>query len=67
MLLSINDVALITTLSKSYVRRAVIKGTFPLPVRLLEKRLAWHDHEVEDWILARRPESARHCGHGVPA
>ncbi|WP_417467804.1 helix-turn-helix transcriptional regulator [Maricaulis sp.] len=67
MLLSINDVACTTTLSKSSIRRSVRNGTFPAPVRLLEKRLAWHDHEVEDWILARPPESARHCGAGVPA
>lgn len=50
MLLSINDVSSLTTLSKTSIRRSVSSGAFPKPVRLLERRQAWLENDIYDWL-----------------
>ncbi|WP_417496104.1 helix-turn-helix transcriptional regulator [Maricaulis sp.] len=50
MLLSIGDVSSITTLSRTSIRRSVSSGRFPKPVRLLERRQAWLENDIYDWL-----------------
>ena len=39
--------------SKSQLYRKIKEGSFPAPARLGEKRVAWPENEIDDWINAR--------------
>ena len=38
--------------SRAQIYRKIKDGSFPTPVRLGEKRIAWLGHEIDDWIKA---------------
>lgn len=43
-------------LSKARIYAGIAAGTFPKPVALGERAVAWPEHEVDDWIQARIAE-----------
>lgn len=45
-------------ISRSKLYANVKAGTFPAPISLGARAVAWLEHEVEDWILGR-VEAAR--------
>jgi prophage regulatory protein len=47
------DVIEHTTLSKSVLRRLMLRDEFPHPVKLAPNRVAWVRSEVEAWVDAR--------------
>jgi prophage regulatory protein len=51
-LLRIEEVLARVPLSKSSLLRQVACGTFPRPIRVGERRIAWVDVEVEAWKSA---------------
>ena len=53
ILLSINDVCRMTSLSRSAINQARDRGAFPLAVKLGEKRIAFVRAEVAEWIDQR--------------
>ena len=48
------DVIEETTLSKSVLRRKMLRDEFPKPVKLSPNRVAWVRSEVEAWKEARK-------------
>jgi predicted DNA-binding transcriptional regulator AlpA len=40
-------------ISRDEVRREVLAGTFPLPVRIGSRSLAWYVDEIQEWIASR--------------
>lgn len=49
-LIKLKDVIDMTSLSKATVYRQVNNGTFPSPIRLGPRAVAWVMDEIEDWI-----------------
>jgi prophage regulatory protein len=49
-LLRINDVAALTTLSKSCVNLWVAQGKFPKPIALSATLKVWRSSDLSDWI-----------------
>ncbi|WP_437884441.1 helix-turn-helix transcriptional regulator [Pseudomonas sp. LRF_L74] len=45
-----------TGLARSTIYKYIGEGTFPKPVSLGERCVAWVESEVQDWILARIEE-----------
>lgn len=45
-----------TGLTRSALYAAVRAGTFPNPVRIGPKAVAWPDHEIDAWIANRIAE-----------
>ena len=33
-----------------HIRRKVKDGTFPAPIRLSERRIAWIEEEIDEWL-----------------
>ncbi|BCO08799.1 hypothetical protein GF1_11750 [Desulfolithobacter dissulfuricans] len=52
-LLKIKDVERITALKKSAIYQGIHEGTFPEPVRLSKRSVAWRSDELETWIESR--------------
>ncbi|MBI1191413.1 MAG: AlpA family phage regulatory protein [Tepidisphaera sp.] len=50
------DVIEETTLSKSVLRRLMLRDEFPRPVKLAPNRVAWVRSEVEAWMDAKKRE-----------
>ena len=50
------EVERLTRLSKASIYRKMRTGTFPLPLKLGERAVAWRAEEIYDWI-ASRPRS----------
>lgn len=50
------DVIEETTLSKSVLRRLMLRDEFPRPVKLAPNRVAWVRTEVEAWKEAKKLE-----------
>ena len=42
-----------TGLSRSSIYQAILDGTFPKPVKLGPKSVAWPSNEIDAWIQAR--------------
>ncbi len=42
--------------SRDHLRRLVKAGTFPAPVPLSDKRIAWVESEVDQWVDQRIAE-----------
>jgi prophage regulatory protein len=42
-----------TGLSGSTIYLEISKGTFPKPIKLGAKSVAWLDHEIDEWLKAR--------------
>jgi prophage regulatory protein len=49
----LREVLDVTGLSRAAIYRALAAGTFPLPVRIGARAIAWHGREIEEWIAAR--------------
>ena len=49
-LLSIREVVLRTSLSRTEIYRRIRVGEFPTQVRLGLRRVAWHERAVDAWI-----------------
>ena len=47
-----------TGLSRSTIYGALLKGTFPAPIRLSARSVGWLADDVESWISSR-PRKAR--------
>lgn len=52
-LLSMNQVVKLTTLSRTMINKYRIAGNFPEAVAIGEKRIAFVESEVREWILER--------------
>lgn len=50
------DVESLTGLSRSSIYQKIADGTFPAPVRLSERAVAWRAEDIAEWIAAR-PET----------
>lgn len=53
MILRRRDVERLTGLSKASIYRKMRAGTFPLPLKLGERAVAWRADEIHDWITSR--------------
>lgn len=42
-----------TGLARSTIYDQMEKGTFPRPIRIGERAVAWRDSDIEDWIASR--------------
>lgn len=58
-LLRRREVELKTGKSRSAIYDGVSKGTFPAPVPIGDKSVAWLEEEVDSWIAARLAERNR--------
>ena len=47
------DVERLTRLNWASIYRKMRSGTFPLPVKLGERAVAWRAAEIHDWIASR--------------
>lgn len=53
-LLKLKIVISMTSLSKASIYRQVNAGTFPAPIRIGPRSVAWLVSEIESWIEERR-------------
>lgn len=51
--LRINEVRERIGLGRTSIYKMVNEGTFPKPVRVLGKKVAWIDSEVDEWMMQR--------------
>ena len=56
MLLSVEEVAALTRLSKPTIYKLVKRGDFPRQLRLCANKVAWLQIEIIEWIEARSQE-----------
>lgn len=49
-LLSLKQVLEVTSLSRSGVYLKLSEGTFPKPIHLGVRRIAWRRSDIQDWI-----------------
>lgn len=52
-LLQQKNVTQVTSCSRATIYRGVRAGTFPAPVRITERRVAWRESDVQAWIKSR--------------
>lgn len=52
-LLTIEEVAVRTRLSKPTIYKLIRQGDFPHQLRLCANKVAWLEREVSDWVAAR--------------
>lgn len=52
-LLTIEEVAALTRLSKPTIYKLVRRGEFPQQLRLCANKVAWLEREVIEWVAAR--------------
>jgi len=43
-----------TGLKKTSIYKLIKDGTFPAPVRLTDRAVGWHEHEVNNWLSGRQ-------------
>jgi prophage regulatory protein len=48
--LSANEVSIMTSFSKTHLRRLALQGKFPMPIQLSEGRNGWLEEDVKAWI-----------------
>ncbi|XVJ70355.1 MAG: AlpA family phage regulatory protein [Rhizobacter sp.] len=53
LLLRLSEVMRRTGLGKSSIYAGAKSGTFPSPVQIGGRAVAWHEHEIDAWIDAR--------------
>lgn len=58
-MLDMKAVIRVTGLSKSTVKRMVLEGRFPKPVRLSVRRLGWPAREVKAWLNALNDQRSK--------
>jgi prophage regulatory protein len=49
-LLGIRELVLATTLSKPTIYRKMKEGTFPYPIKLGGRRVAWRESDIAEWL-----------------
>ena len=49
-LLKAQDVADLTSMSRSHLHRLARDGNFPKPIKIGENRSAWLESDVQEWI-----------------
>ena len=47
------DVERLTLLSKASIYRLMQMGTFPMPLKLGQRAVAWRADEIHEWIASR--------------
>jgi prophage regulatory protein len=47
-----------TTLDRITIWRKVRDGSFPQPIKISERRIAWREADVEAWITSCAPPAA---------
>ncbi len=52
-LVAINRVRELTSLGKSTIYRLIADNKFPRPVKLTERRVAWRETDLRDWLDGR--------------
>lgn len=52
-LIKLKDVMDITGLGRSTIYKYITEATFPKPVSLGKKSVAWVESEVQEWIMER--------------
>jgi len=55
-LLPQRSVTQVTSCSRTTIYRGVRAGTFPAPIRITERRVAWRESDVQAWIQSRGEE-----------
>ncbi|REC94964.1 helix-turn-helix transcriptional regulator [Kushneria indalinina] len=55
-LLKLKDVMFLTGLARSTVYKYIAMGTFPKPVSLGERNVAWVEDEINNWIESKIKE-----------
>lgn len=60
----INEVIQRSNLSKTAIYRNIKDGTFPAPVKIGKRAVAWRTEELEKW-LRERPYSLKNIFSGV--
>lgn len=58
-LLRLPDVEARTALKKSSIYAGVKSHTFPTPVRLAARAVAWHEADIDRWICERVKKGAQ--------
>lgn len=53
-LLSTSEVLMILGISKMTLWRMRVGGSFPPPVKISQRRIAWHADTIEKWIVSNR-------------
>mgnify|MGYP003343028168 CR=1 FL=1 len=46
-------------ISRSSIYESIKNGTFPKPIRLGKRSVAWSQHQIEDWLAKRRGQIGR--------
>ena len=64
-LITLKSVVKRTSISKTRIYEAIRRGTFPRPVPVGERRRAWIESEIEDWIDARVADRDATAGAGA--
>lgn len=49
------EVRIITGLSRTTIFRLIKAKQFPIPIRLSERRRAWRQTDIDEWIQTRKP------------
>ena len=52
-LIRLNEVKILTTLSRSTIYKKIAEGSFPKPIKLGDRAVAWLEHDVLLWIENR--------------
>lgn len=47
------DVEAMTGLSCSSIYKMMSEGTFPKPIKLTKKAVAWPEHQIAEWLNSR--------------
>lgn len=55
-LIDLKEVIHRTNLSRTQVYKAIWRDTFPKPVKIGKRKIAFVEEEIENWILARISE-----------
>jgi prophage regulatory protein len=63
-LLRLPDVRARVGLGRSAIYDGVARGTFPAPVRLGSRCVAWPEHEINAWVAARIAERPARAARG---
>ena len=53
-LLNMKEVIEFSGLSESTIFRQVKKGKFPQPHRIADRRIAWTQEDLDEWIASRK-------------
>lgn len=67
ILLSINEVKQITTISTATIYRLMAENKFPKSINILGRRVAWVESEIEEWIDTKVAQNRinNQCGQSI--